>query len=102
VAFSTRSVADVRNLPYHAARHWAYGLPREVALRAVTLTPAEILGLGAEMGSIAPGKRADLVLADGDILQITTRVQRMWISGHEVDPNDNKHRQLYEEFRHRR
>jgi imidazolonepropionase-like amidohydrolase len=102
VAFSTRSVADVRNLPYHAARHWAYGLPRDIALRAVTLTPAEILGLGAEMGSIAPGKRADLVLSDGDILQITTRVQRMWISGHEVDPNDNKHHQLYEEFRDRR
>jgi imidazolonepropionase-like amidohydrolase len=101
VAFTTGSTADVRNLPYHAARHWAYGLPRDVAVRAVTLTPAEILGLGGEMGSIAPGKRADLVLTDGDILQITTGVERMWIGGHEVDPDDNKHRQLYEEFRDR-
>jgi hypothetical protein len=98
VAFSTRSVADVRNLPYHAARHWAYGLPHDVALRGVTLTPAEILGLGGEMGSIAPGKRADLVLADGDLLQITTRVERMWIGGEEVEPADNKHDRLYREF----
>jgi imidazolonepropionase-like amidohydrolase len=102
VAFTTTSVADVRNLPYHAARHWAYGLPRDQALRAVTLTPAEILGLGDEMGSITPGKRADLVLADGDMLQITNQVERMWIGGAEVDPNDNKHYRLWEEFRDRR
>jgi imidazolonepropionase-like amidohydrolase len=102
VAFTTRSVDSVRNLPYHAARHWAYGLPRDVALRAVTLTPAEILGLSSDMGSIAPGKRADLVLADGDILQVTSRVERLWIGGHEVDPNDNKHYRLYEEFIERR
>lgn len=102
VAFTTQDVANVRNLPYHAARHWAYGLPHDVAVRAVTLTPAEILGLGGEMGSIAPGKRADLVLADGDILQITTRIDRMWIGGEEVQPEDNKHDRLYEEFRARR
>jgi imidazolonepropionase-like amidohydrolase len=101
VAFTTGSVADVRNLPYHAARHWAYGLPRDVALRAVTLTPAEILGLGQEMGSIAPGRRADLVLTDGDLLQITTRVERLWIGGEEVDPEANKHFELYQEFRDR-
>jgi imidazolonepropionase-like amidohydrolase len=98
VAFSTESVADVRNLPYHAARHWAYGLPHDVALRAVTLTPAEILGVGAEMGSITPGKRADLVVTDGDLLQITTRVERMWVGGEEVDPEANKHRELYRAF----
>jgi imidazolonepropionase-like amidohydrolase len=102
VAFTTGDVANVRNLPYYAARHWAYGLPREIALRAVTLTPAEILGFGADMGSIAPGKRADLVLTDGDILQITTNVERMWVAGQEVDPDDNKHHRLYEEFRNRR
>ena len=103
VAFTTGGgAADVRNLPYHAARHWAYGLPRALALRAVTLTPAEILGLGAEMGSIAPGKRADLVVTDGDILQITTNVERVWVGGVEVDPRDNKHYELYREFVDRR
>jgi imidazolonepropionase-like amidohydrolase len=101
VAFSTGEVALVRNLPYYAARHWAYGLPHEIALRGVTLTPAEVLGLGGEMGSITPGKRADLVLTDGDLLQITTHVERMWIGGEEVDPADNKHDRLYREFRDR-
>lgn len=99
VAFTTGGgAADVRNLPFHAARHWAYGLPHHVALRAVTLTPAEILGLGAEMGSIAPGKRADLVVTDGDLLQITTSVERIWVGGEEVNPRDNKHYELYREF----
>ncbi|MFP4624273.1 MAG: amidohydrolase family protein [Gemmatimonadota bacterium] len=101
VAFATGDVSNVRNLPFYAARHRAYGLPRDVALRGVTLTPAEILGLGGEMGSIAPGKRADLLLTDGDLLEITTRVERMWIGGTEVDPEDNKHTQLYREFRNR-
>ena len=102
VAVTTTDVANVRNLPHYAARHRAYGLPDDVALRAVTLTPAEMLGLGGEMGSIAPGKRADLILTNGDLLQITTGVQRMWIDGEEVDPRDNKHFRLYEEFRDRR
>ncbi|MFO7893216.1 MAG: amidohydrolase family protein [Longimicrobiales bacterium] len=101
VAFTTTDVSNVRNLPHYAARHRAYGLPHDVAVRAVTLTPAEILGLGAEMGSISPGKRADLILTDGDLLQLTTAVQRMWIGGEEVDPRDNKHDRLYEDFRDR-
>ena len=99
VAFSTGGgAADVRNLPIMAARHRAYGLPDGIALRAVTLTPAEILGLGAEMGSIAPGKRADLLVTSGDLLQITTQVERIWIGGDEVDPRDNKHWELYRKF----
>ena len=98
VAFSTTDIANVRNLPFFAARHWAYGLPYDVTLRGLTLTPAEILGLGGEMGSITPGKRADLVVLDGDILQITSNVERMWIAGEEVDPRDNKHYRLYQEF----
>ncbi|HSH46531.1 MAG TPA: amidohydrolase family protein [Longimicrobiales bacterium] len=101
VAFASGSIADVRNLPYQAARHWAYGLPREVALQGVTLTPAQILGVADEMGSIEPGKRADLVVTDGDILQITTNVQRVWVGGEEVDPRDNKHWELYQDFQDR-
>ena len=101
VAFTTGDIANVRNLPYYAARHWAYGLPHDVAIRGLTLTPAEILGYGDEMGSITPGKRADLVLTDGDILQITTDIERMWIGGEEVQPENNKHHELYEEFRER-
>lgn len=102
IAFSTGSTADVRNLPYHAAHSVAFGLSPEDALRAVTLGPAEILGLASSMGSIEPGKRADLLVTDGDPLQFLTRIERMFVGGVEVDPRDNKHDRLYREFVNRR
>jgi imidazolonepropionase-like amidohydrolase len=101
IAFSTQDYANVRNLPYHAAKAVAFGLPQEVGLRAVTLNTAEILGLGGEMGSIEVGKRADLIVTDGDPLQIVTNVERAFINGVEVSPADNKHTRLYEQFRNR-
>jgi imidazolonepropionase-like amidohydrolase len=100
VAFSTQGVADVRNLPYHAAKAAAFGLPKSEALRAVTLSPAELLGLGAELGSIEAGKRADLVVTDGDPLQIVTQVERMFIGGQEVSL-ESRHTRLWEAFRER-
>jgi hypothetical protein len=53
------------------------------------------------MGSIDPGKRADLILTNGDPLQILSHVERMWIGGEEV-PLVSKHTRLYEQFRDRR
>ncbi|KPK02604.1 MAG: hypothetical protein AMS20_11895, partial [Gemmatimonas sp. SG8_28] len=100
VAFGTNDVADVRNLPYHAAKAVAFGLPQEEALKAVTLRPAEILGLADEMGSIDVGKRADLIVTDGDPLQIVTQVERAFIAGEEVSL-ESKHTRLYEQFRNR-
>jgi imidazolonepropionase-like amidohydrolase len=102
IAFGTGSAADVRNLPYHAAHSVAFGLPGDQGLRAVTLNTAEILGIGELMGSIEPGKRADLLVTDGDPLQALTRIERMFIGGVEVDPRDNKHDRLYREFVERR
>jgi len=98
IAFGTGSTADVRRLPWHAAHSVAFGLPAEEGLKAVTLNTAEILGLGDAMGSIEPGKRADLLVTDGDPLQALTAIERMFIGGVEVDPRDNKHDQLYREF----
>ncbi len=100
VAFGTNAVADVRNLPYHAARSAAFGLPKDEALRAVTLTPAEILGLGDEMGSIEVGKRADLIVTNGDPLQIITQVEFMLIAGEAV-ALESRHTRLWAEFRDR-
>ncbi len=97
-AFGTASTADVRNLPYHASHSVAFGLPYDAALRAVTLGPAEILGLGDTMGSIDEGKRGDLIVTDGDPLDLLTVVERMFIAGREVDPRDNKHYRLYLEY----
>ena len=101
VSFSTASDADVRNLPYHAALSVGFGLPEDAALRGVTLSPAEALGLGDLMGSIEPGKRADLLVTDGSPLQSLTRIERMWVGGVEVDPRANKHDRLWEAFRGR-
>ena len=100
IAFSTQDYANVRNLPYNAAKAVAFGLPRDAGLHAVTLSAAEILGLGSEMGSIDVGKRADLIVTDGDPLQIVTQVERAFIAGEEVSL-ESKHTRLYEEFKDR-
>ena len=89
-----------RNLPIHAARAAAHGLPRDVALRSVTLSAAELLGVGAELGSIEPGKRATLIVTDGDPLEISTRVQIAFIDGSRIDLR-SRHTQLYEKFSER-
>jgi imidazolonepropionase-like amidohydrolase len=100
IAFSNGGYSNVRNLPYNAARAVAFGLPQDAALRAVTLGPAEILGLGSEMGSLEVGKRADVIVTDGDPLQIVTNVERAFIGGAEVSL-ESKHTRLYKEFKDR-
>ena len=74
--------ANARNLPYHAAMAAAFGLPKDEALKAVTLYPAQILGVGDRLGSIEPGKIADLIVTDGDPLEIGTTVEQVYINGH--------------------
>lgn len=93
--------ANTRNLPYHAAMAAAFGLPREEALKAITLYPAEILGVGADLGSIEPGKSASLILTDGDPLEIRTRTTAAWIDGRPVALDDNRHERLYRKYRDR-
>ena len=93
--------AMTRNLPYQAAMAAAFGLPRAEALRAITLYPAEILGLGDELGSIEVGKSASLILTDGDPLEVRTHVKMAFIDGRPVQLEDNRHRRLYEKYRAR-
>jgi imidazolonepropionase-like amidohydrolase len=89
-----------RNLIFHAGFAAAFGLPREEALRAITLSAAELAGVGEELGSLAVGKWADLVLTDGDLLEPTTRVLGLWIEGVETSL-ESRHTQLYERYRQR-
>jgi len=70
-----------RNLPYQAAMAAAFGLPHDEALKGVTLYPAQILGAGDRLGSIEPGKNADLVVTNGDLLDIPTQVEQVYING---------------------
>jgi imidazolonepropionase-like amidohydrolase len=99
-SFSPEGASELRNLPYAAAKAVAYGMPRDAAYRAVTLSAAEILGLGDRMGSLDPGKRADIIITSEDPLQILATVERMWIGGEEV-PLASRHTRLYEQFRER-
>jgi imidazolonepropionase-like amidohydrolase len=75
---------NARNLPYEAAMASAFGLPREEALKAVTLYPAQIFGVGDKLGSLEAGKVADVVVGDGDPLEITTHVEQVYIAGKET------------------
>jgi imidazolonepropionase-like amidohydrolase len=102
VRFCIRSAggSNTRNLPYEAAMAVSYGLPADEGLKAVTLYPARILGVEKELGSIETGKRANLVLADGDILQATTQIRGLFIDGRPLEPS-SKHTRLYERYRER-
>jgi imidazolonepropionase-like amidohydrolase len=94
------SASEVRNLPYVAAHAAAFGLPREVALRSITLHPAELLGVADRLGSLEPGKDATLVVTDGDILDIRTQVLEVWISGEKASL-ETRHTRLYEKYKNR-
>jgi len=89
-----------RNLPFEAATSIAFGLPEEVALKAVTLTPAQILGVADQVGSLETGKRANLVVTAGHLLQPTTPVLALFIDGEPLRP-ESRHTRLYAKFRHR-
>ncbi len=92
--------SNSRNLPYQAAMARAFGLPADAALRAITLSPAEILGVAARLGSIEAGKDANLVVAQGDIMDGRTRVEAVYIDG-VAQPLETRHTRLYEQFRER-
>ena len=97
---STYSSSDARNLPYEIGTAVGFGLPRDVALRAITLAPAQILGLDALVGSIEPGKLANLVVSRGDPLEIRSEITHVFIKGVPVSL-ETRHTQLYEKYRNR-
>ena len=93
--------SNARNLPYHAAMAAAFGLDREEAVRAVTRYPAEILGVGDDLGTLEVGKSASLMITDGDPLEIRTRVLEVFIDGRPAGVENNKHFRLYDKYRGR-
>jgi imidazolonepropionase-like amidohydrolase len=76
-----------------------HGLPYEEAVRAITLNPATILGIGEERGSLEVNKSADFILLSGDLFEIgSSMVERAFIEGVELDLTD-KQKVLYEKYR---
>jgi imidazolonepropionase-like amidohydrolase len=102
VRFCIRSTGDsnTRNLPYHAAMAVSHGLAPEEGLKAVTLYPAQVLGVADRLGSIEKGRTANLVIATGDVLQASTQVVGLYVNGRPLAPA-SKHTRLYERYRQR-
>ncbi|NOZ07935.1 MAG: amidohydrolase family protein [FCB group bacterium] len=87
---TSNTYSNQRNLPYEASMAAAFGLSRDEALRAITLSTAEILDIANRAGSLEVGKDATLFIADGDILEIPTRVTQAFIQGRPVDLEDKQ------------
>ena len=77
-------VFNVRNLKTDAGVAVAYGMSWDDALRAVTLSPAEVLGVASRVGSLQPGRDANLVVWSGDPFEFRTRAERVFIRGREI------------------
>jgi imidazolonepropionase-like amidohydrolase len=90
--------SNARNLPYHAACAVAYGLSRKDAVRSITLSAAEILGIQDRVGSITIGKDASLIVCDGDILETETHVEMAFLQGRKVDLS-SRHTMLFDKYR---
>ncbi len=93
--------AEVRDLPYHAGLAGAYGLSPEDALKAVTLYPAQILGIADKVGSLETGKMANVVVTDGDLLDPRTNIKYVFINGRMV-PLTSRHTELFDSFKDRK
>lgn len=88
-----------RNLAFNAGTAAAYGLSKEQALAAITLNPAKILGVADKAGSIEVGKDANIVISEGDILDMKSNlITNAFIQGREINL-DSKQTQLYEKYK---
>ena len=93
--------ARYRNLSYNAGTAVTYGLTKEQALQSITLNAAKILGIDDKAGSLETGKDANIVISDGDILDMkSSTVTHAFIQGREINL-DNKQKQLYERYKYK-
>jgi imidazolonepropionase-like amidohydrolase len=90
----------VRNLPYEAAAAVAFGLPYDEALKAITINPAQIWGVADQVGSVEKGKWADLMITNGDPLEIQTQISHLYMKGKEVELT-NRQIELYHKYLNR-
>ena len=102
IRFSIASLSNEfsRDLPYQAAAAVPFGLPKDEAMKAITINAAQILGVAGQLGSIEEGKSADFMVTDGDPLEIPTQVKQLFIKGKSVSL-DTKQKRLYEKYEKR-
>jgi imidazolonepropionase-like amidohydrolase len=97
VIIASYNVSNSRNLPYSAGFAVAYGLPYDEAMKSITLNPAEAFGLGDKLGSLDVGKIANVVIADGDPLDVRTSVKQVYINGVAI-PMETRQTRLRDEY----
>ena len=96
-AFQTGDSSGSFNLPVRVGQSCAYGLSWDDALRSLTLSAAEILGVEGQLGSLEAGKRADLVITDGDPFELTTNVVGVFVNGKPI-PLESKFTRLRDQY----
>jgi imidazolonepropionase-like amidohydrolase len=97
VILASYNVSNSRNLPYSAGFAVAYGMPYDEAMKAITLNPAEVFGLGDKLGSLDTGKIANVVIANGDPLDVRTVVKQVYINGVAI-PMETRQTRLRDEY----
>jgi imidazolonepropionase-like amidohydrolase len=100
IAFGSFDNSFARRLGQNAANAVAHGLPYDEGLKAVTLYPAQMFGLEAQLGTVEIGKTANLIVTNGDPLDVTTDVRYLFIKG-QLIPTANKQKALYEKYLNR-
>jgi imidazolonepropionase-like amidohydrolase len=100
IAFGSFDNSFARRLGQNAANAVAHGLPYEEGLKAVTLYPAQMFGLDTQLGTVETGKLANLIVTNGDPLDVTTDVRYLFIKG-QLTSTDNKQKALYEKYMNR-
>jgi imidazolonepropionase-like amidohydrolase len=98
VLISSFSSHSVRDLLHAAGQAVAYGMDHAAALRAVTLAPATVWGAAEETGSLAVGKRADVVVWTGDPFELSTTAEHVFIGGREIE-RDSRQDRLFRRYR---
>ena len=98
VALLETDTHNSRNLRQQAGNAVSYGMTWEQALRAVTLSPAEIFGVADRYGSLEPGKVANVVVWSGDPFEFTTGVEHVFIRGREI-PLKSRQTELFERYK---
>jgi imidazolonepropionase-like amidohydrolase len=97
IAFASYDAHNSRNLPYAAGYATAFGLSHDEALKAITLNPAQMWGVDKNLGSLDTGKIANVVVANGDPLDVKTDVKHVFIEGQEI-PLVNKQTELRDQY----
>lgn len=97
VAITADDVENTRNVVYNAAYAGVYGMGMDEALRSITINPAKIFGADNQIGSLEAGKKANVIVTDGDVFETMTNVDQVFIDGLLI-PGISRHTMLYQEF----